>query len=140
MKIAWGVSLLVLCCSANAQAQKNQCDCEVFLSTQFTGEKRVYLQPNNKTELYAVSNNPLDEDFIHFTVVAQRGEWLQVAPYGIKKWFDTGWVEHTSMAVYGRSYNSPVNIYKKADTTSAVVTILPAGYEPEYRVTGCNNK
>ncbi|MCB0697425.1 MAG: hypothetical protein KDC07_08675, partial [Chitinophagaceae bacterium] len=122
------------------QAQKNQCDCEAFLSTRYTWEEHVYEQPDKKTELYLVGNNAMDEDFIHFAIQAQKGKMLQVAPYGIRKWYDVGWIENSHISVYGRNYVEPISIYKKDDTASALVFTVPVGYEPEYHVTGCNGK
>lgn len=136
MKISW-VILLVLLSYADAQAQKNKCNCEAFLSTTFSGVEKVYQEAGKTTELFTIVNRPLDEDFIHVTLLAQKGASLQVAPFGIEKYYDTGWVNNENIAVYGKSDKRPVNIYKKADTTSNIITTVPAGLQPEYKVTGC---
>lgn len=139
MKAAWLVLLLLLCCISGIYAQKNTCDCEAFLSTEFTWEKQVYAEPN-KSVAYEIGNNAMDEDFIHLTILAQKKEWLLVAPYGIHKWYDTGWIDNSHIAVYGKNYAQPINIYKKDDASSAVVQVVPVHFEPEYHVTGCKGK
>ena len=134
------VILLWLCCTTSVYAQKNQCDCETFLSTQFPWQVHVYSSADKDEELYTVGNNAIEEDFVHFTLIAQKGRMLQVAPYSIHKWYDTGWIDNNNISVYGTNYYEPLNIYKKADTASPVVLVVPARFEPEYHVTGCKGK
>lgn len=139
MKTIWLFSLLMLCYTVGVYAQKNQCDCEAFLSTEFTWEIQVYMAPD-KAIAYEIGNNTMDEDFIHFTILEQKKEWLKVAPYGIHKWYDTGWIDNSHIAVYGRNYTEPINIYKKDNAASTIVFIVPVHFEPEYHVTGCKGK
>ncbi len=134
------VVVMLLFCATYIQAQKNQCDCETFLSTEYSWQVHVYNNTDKDSVLYAVGNNAMDEDFVHFTVLAQKGQLLKVAPYSIHKWYDTGWIDNAHVAVYGRNYDHPLNIYKKADSTSSVVFTVPVHYEPEYHVTGCKGR
>lgn len=118
-------------------AQKHKCNCEAFLSTTFTGAEAVYNDADGQTELYAINNKPLNEDFTHLTILAQKGDMLQVAPFSIEQYYDTGWINNTNVAIYTKNYEVTVNLYKKASTASSVVSVVPVGIEPEYRVVGC---
>lgn len=131
--------LLLIMAFADAFAQKNKCNCQVFLSPEFVEKKVIYTQPDAAADTYSVVNLPMNEDFVHLTLLAQKGDWLQVAPFGVQSWYDTGWTDNSHIAVYGTNYDAPLNIYKKRDTTSTIIATVRKGYEPIYHVTGCKD-
>lgn len=130
--------LIVFCisgCSLSAQTKK--CECEVFLSTEFSGEEKVF---TTKNEYYQIAHDIPNEDFIHFSLLAQNDNLLKVVPHGILKDYDTGWVDNKHVAVYGTNYNSSLFIYQQPDFESKRVAEVKKYFEPEYHVVGCNGK